>query len=1238
MYQIPGQRTRQSPGVRFEAVPQGDVDYDDAEEQPRSTGPQATQRESRLTDARSTAKVEPNETHNVAIDNEESAPLHYAYKRANNPEDQPGYSTAEDVPRPDGGDNEQDIADNYPPRQPVGTELDPTWKAYDLEQGDHSLNSLLQTSHEGKARSVGEAHNYKPWPFRYPFMSILLLLILILLGLVGLAVHILPDGTKDAAPLYTIHNSTTLRLRSAPIHDKDVDVIQGHQEIREEPTYRLLDGLKSNNSLPILQAPSTSLAQSNVFSSPHGRLPVLAILESTTSNLDSLGSSILAAPNHIPKSYIPPASENLIPRTHNNTTTKTPTTSDGSGKTCTVTVEDKATTTVEDVTVTVGPEGPSATEASSTVDSDDSDCDTTLTITIAYSDYVTIGVNTVTVDLRTPTQTKLQKPDVTPTAADPTSTCYYTTVTEAAKADNLVAATTVTVDVTVLVDKRQPPLTLHPQPLDKRACVSGGVFTVTETIAVLDHTTVTEFNTVTMNVQGPTTTAGQPSPTDSPHVTMIPITTTDENGEAVTSAEASLLASGHQSFQTTKVTFSTTDHDGSAFLTTATGFFDPAGDRMTPNSDPDEPITSGDAQDDILTAIGTTLTNADGDATLTSSVLVHGIMRTTTRRDSLARPTRTESVLVLDALQTTTLTDARGEPTRTATFWAMSRTSTLTDEDGKPTATVVTALAETPSAVTLTDGQGRATATLTSLVQAGFLIAGDDATPASRPTSTTTTDNDSSQDGSGDGALYKVYAITKGQYFTGLILPTLLATALSIPIRILNYVAKLYQPFHTLALASTSTSTSPSRGARASAASSICLPVLDGIRTSLAGVRTRSRPLPLLPLTDLLVALSAALVPLGAETVRVVLQGDECRSGQGDADNCAVTVGVFPGPARVAVAVLAAMAVLVLLAAAVALRRGYRTGVPAEPWSLREMARLASAPEVREYLGRLRADVASGNIRIKDVVRSLEGKRFSLDYRRRGGDGAAMTVLVLEDDPEYATEKPRDDVQEGGLGESERPPRKKGSPFSVLTTWGRVSVMAVLCGLLILILVYGEARGSREFESFMASESLEVRLVFTSVGVIITLFWSSYFDCVAFVSPYKLIQGDDERSRAAAIHMSPPTNAFSGLYIALGRSRRDLYLGAVSVTAIMSEFLPALLNNVPYRVVQTHLAHVVCTWMAVGVLSVMVLVVLGSFFVDWPDFPIDPSTIVGAAFYAYDLQSSPEEAVQKRSSQWSMED
>lgn len=207
-----------------------------------------------------------------------------------------------------------------------------------------------------------------------------------------------------------------------------------------------------------------------------------------------------------------------------------------------------------------------------------------------------------------------------------------------------------------------------------------------------------------------------------------------------------------------------------------------------------------------------------------------------------------------------------------------------------------------------------------------------------------------------------MYAITHSEYFTGLILSTLLTTALSIPIRILNYAAKLYQPFHVLA----------SMPGGASATASICLKTL-GIKASLMGLQSLPNGQYLLPITDILVALSAILVPLSSEIVRLILQGDDCRSGQGNPDNCAITIGVFPIPARIAVAVLVLMDVLIILAAVVTLW-WYRTGVRTKPWSLLEMSRLASEPQFRDYLGRLQEDMNGGKIRINDRRSVLRGE------------------------------------------------------------------------------------------------------------------------------------------------------------------------------------------------------------------------------------------------------------------------
>jgi uncharacterized membrane protein YgcG len=82
--------------------------------------------------------------------------------------------------------------------------------------------------------------------------------------------------------------------------------------------------------------------------------------------------------------------------------------------------------------------------------------------------------------------------------------------------------------------------------------------------------------------------------------------------------------------------------------------------------------------------------------------------------------------------------------------------------------------------------------------------------------------------------------------------------------------------------------------------------------------------------------------------------------------------------------------------------------------------------------------------------------------------------------------------------------------------------------------------------------------------------------------------------------------------------QRHGFLVVVAFTAILAEFMPILLSNVPFRVTQTWIASRACTWMAVGVLSLMWLVVVGSFFVSWPHMPVDPSTIAGAVYYVCD--------------------
>ncbi|KAI1769766.1 hypothetical protein F4818DRAFT_456612 [Hypoxylon cercidicola] len=149
----------------------------------------------------------------------------------------------------------------------------------------------------------------------------------------------------------------------------------------------------------------------------------------------------------------------------------------------------------------------------------------------------------------------------------------------------------------------------------------------------------------------------------------------------------------------------------------------------------------------------------------------------------------------------------------------------------------------------------------------------------------------------------------------------------------------------------------------------------------------------------------------------------------------------------------------------------------------------------------------------------------------------------------------------------------------------------------------------------MDNESFGVRFLFTGVGVIISFFWGSFFSSIAILSPYQLLAKSPQHARRSIL-LAPPTNAFSGLWSSI--RRRHGFLAVVALASILSEFLTIFLGNIPFQITQTLLVHNLCTWAAVGILCIMILVVAGSLFVTWPHIPVDPSTVAGAMYYVCD--------------------
>jgi fluoride exporter len=105
--------------------------------------------------------------------------------------------------------------------------------------------------------------------------------------------------------------------------------------------------------------------------------------------------------------------------------------------------------------------------------------------------------------------------------------------------------------------------------------------------------------------------------------------------------------------------------------------------------------------------------------------------------------------------------------------------------------------------------------------------------------------------------------------------------------------------------------------------------------------------------------------------------------------------------------------------------------------------------------------------------------------------------------------------------------------------------------------------------------------------------------------------------------LSPPSNPFSGFWRVISRQHPDNYLGVVAFTAILSEFLPLFLANVPARLEEQDSMSAACVWLSISVIFIMAVVLISSFIIHWPpEMPMDPSTVAGAMFYAVQYMES----------------
>ncbi|KAK0743636.1 hypothetical protein B0T18DRAFT_392377 [Schizothecium vesticola] len=533
------------------------------------------------------------------------------------------------------------------------------------------------------------------------------------------------------------------------------------------------------------------------------------------------------------------------------------------------------------------------------------------------------------------------------------------------------------------------------------------------------------------------------------------------------------------------------------------------------------------------------------------------------------------------------LTDERGVVTATSTVTPrpimIPTVTTLTGPDGAETATVVTNVLATPRVVTYTDARGTPT------------------TVTEYPTFPTGT--------AGPGRPAKVYQVSHGAYFVGLFLPTIITSLLTIPIRMIDMGAKQLQPWHEL-----------TRPNGATAAESLCLRTggLFGIRSS---IRAVMRGQGLIFLTTLLILCSVALVPLSAEAVALKVHGN-CTDT--DFRGCAMSLGVFLGPAKALIGLLVFMAVLVV--AILVILSKWRSGVAANPWTIAGVSSLSMNEDFRALFASLPRGI-TGGIDRKRLLEAFEGKAFRLDYFT-GENGTPEYGIVVQREVDgtgprkpgikesiyarmsrWETHRPRDGI------ESVR--REHHLPFLMLSYRWRLVFLAFVTFLLVVVIYYARTNLDTPFERFMDAQDFGVTALFALVGITITFYWSAFFNSLTILSPYHaLAQGPQSAERS--LLLSSPPHAVAGMGIWSAIQRRQYFLAVVGLTSIVSEFMTILLSNVPFQITQTYAAHEACMWLTVTSLLLMWVVVVWSFFMTWPHMPVDPSTIAGAVFYVHD--------------------
>ncbi|KAF7874897.1 hypothetical protein EAF04_002071 [Stromatinia cepivora] len=389
--------------------------------------------------------------------------------------------------------------------------------------------------------------------------------------------------------------------------------------------------------------------------------------------------------------------------------------------------------------------------------------------------------------------------------------------------------------------------------------------------------------------------------------------------------------------------------------------------------------------------------------------------------------------------------------------------------------------------------------------------------------------------------------ITYRQYLIASFLPLFLAIFYAIPWRVLENTVRYMEPFYQLRPFSHSTE---SKAIHLDYES----PLIFIIPFS-----SISRKHFTVFVTSLISIIMLVVAPLASQ-VMVVVESNYC---VGTGLTICDSWGIYPNIARVLEGLLGSVALFVLFLMIAGLRRN--TGVYSEPLSLVGLAVMyRETPLSFQAINDGQASQKEGrsHIPVQGYTSLLTVKT---DMARKTPDSALL-----------------------------RSKRRDGSKKTFLSkVWNGIKIrlihlggLCLLCGILSVVAVYYQTDANTGFNRFMNSQGFGVRFLMTALGTGTNLLWSRIDEDLRKMDPYhQLLRGNakPQNSILPSVHMSPYTALIPSL-------RRKHYLVSwISFCSILSEFLPITLANIPYSNTETRLVLLTCFYLAMGILSLMII-------------------------------------------------